>query len=225
MEVSALILARGGSRRVPKKNIRTMAGKPLIAWTIEAARKSELFSQIIVSTDCLEIAEVSQSLGAQVPFLRPTHLAGHDSSSLDAIRHAIANGGLSEQIMLLQPTSPLRSVIDIKQAWDIHKLDLTRSLVSVCALPQKPTTLFTLNASVEANAELGQPAARFQDEIIHFMNGAIYLFSKSYVRKQGRLFDHQSQTYAMPVERSIDVDTELDFRIAELLLFNSQAQN
>jgi CMP-N,N'-diacetyllegionaminic acid synthase len=222
MDVSALILARGGSQRVPKKNIRIMAGKPMIGWTIEAARASGLFSEIVVSTDCPEIAEVSESLGANVPFLRPSHLAKHDSSSLDAIRHVMLQGGLSERIMLLQPTSPLRSATDIKQAWDLHKADLKRPLVSVCALPQKPTTLFSLRGTADATAELGQPALRFLDEIIHFMNGAIYLFSQSYVRTQGRLFDDHSQAYVMPLERSIDVDTELDFRIAEFLLLQSR---
>jgi CMP-N,N'-diacetyllegionaminic acid synthase len=223
MDLSALILARGGSRRVPKKNIRIMAGKPLIAWTIEAARASGQFSQIVVSTDCPEIAEVSQSLGANVPFLRPTHLADHDSSSLDAIRHTMAHSGLSEHIMLLQPTSPLRSATDIKKAWGIHQTNLTRPLVSVCALPQKPTTLFTLRAGADATPELGKPAPRLLEEMIHFMNGAIYLFSQSYVRAQGRLFDDHSQIYEMPPERSIDVDTELDFRIAEFLLLQSRA--
>lgn len=223
MDVSALILARGGSQRVPKKNIRIMAGKPLIGWTIEAARASGLFSQIVVSTDCPEIAEVSESLGANVPFLRPTHLANHDSSSLDAIRHAMVHCGLSEQIMLLQPTSPLRSATDIKQAWGTHQTDLTRTLVSVCALPQKPSTLFTLKAGTDTTPELGKPAPRFPDETIHFMNGAIYSFSQSYFKAQGRLFDERSQAYEMPPERSVDVDTELDFRIAEFLLVQSRA--
>jgi CMP-N-acetylneuraminic acid synthetase len=224
MDVTALILARGGSRRLPRKNVKIMAGKPLIGWTIDAALASGLFAQIVVSTDCPEIAAVAQSLGASIPFLRPAQLADHDSSSLDAIRHAMAHGGLAEQVMLLQPTSPLRSPGDIQKAWSIHQADLTRPLVSVCALPQKPSTLFTLKSEANASRspELGEPAPRFLDAAIHFMNGAIFLFSQHYVNVEGRLFDEHSQIYDMPMERSIDVDTELDFRIAELLLLESR---
>ncbi len=223
MDVTALILARGGSRRVPRKNVRMMAGKPLIGWTIDAARVSGLFAQIVVSTDCPEIAAVAQSLGARVPFLRPAPLADHESSSLDAIRHAMAHGRLSEQVMLLQPTSPLRSAFDIQQAWSIHQANLALPLVSVCALPQKPSTLFTLTAGTKTGRphELGEPAPRSLDGAIHFINGAIFLFSQDYVRAQGRLYDECSKVYEMPPERSADVDTELDFRIAEFLLLQS----
>jgi CMP-N-acetylneuraminic acid synthetase len=212
---------------VPRKNVKIMAGKPLIGWTIDAARASGLFAQIIVSTDCPEIAAVAQSLGASVPFLRPAQLANHDSSSLDAIRHAMAHGGLAEQVMLLQPTSPLRTAVDIQQAWSIHLADLARPLVSVCALPQKPSTLFALRAGANVGRppELGEPVLQSLDAALHFMNGAIYVFSQSYVGAQGGLFDDRSQIYEMPPERSVDVDTELDFRVAEFLLLQSGGAN
>ncbi len=135
----------------------------------------------------------------------------------------MAHGRLSEQVMLLQPTSPLRSAFDIQQAWSIHQANLALPLVSVCALPQKPSTLFTLTAGTKTGRphELGEPAPRSLDGAIHFINGAIFLFSQDYVRAQGRLYDECSKVYEMPPERSADVDTELDFRIAEFLLLQS----
>jgi N-acylneuraminate cytidylyltransferase/CMP-N,N'-diacetyllegionaminic acid synthase len=159
-------------------------------------------------------------MGALVPALRPAALAEHKSSSLGAILHAMENFTLSDHIMLLQPTSPLRSTFDVKESWRIYERDPTRSLVSVCELPQKPATLFSLMTDVgdPSATELGGAAPRYPEQRIHYLNGAVFLFSQTYVKERMCLFDERSHIYEMPPERSVDVDTELDFQVAEFLL-------
>ena len=120
-KILGLITARGGSKGIPGKNIKPLAGKPLIAWTIEAANNSRLLSQVIVSTDDNEIARSAQAWGAEVPFKRPEELAQDQSSHLDVVLHALQwyqlqHRALPEYVMLLQPTSPLRTANDIDAA-------------------------------------------------------------------------------------------------------------
>ncbi|MCK4825372.1 acylneuraminate cytidylyltransferase family protein, partial [bacterium] len=135
--ILALIPARGGSKGIPKKNIKPLLGKPLIAWTIEQAKKSKYFDIIIVSTDSEEIAKISEKYGAEVPFLRPKQLARDSSPTIDAIMHALnwfeERGEYFDIVVLLEPTSPLRKENDLDNAIElfIKNIDKADSLVSV----------------------------------------------------------------------------------------------
>ena len=142
MNLLSLIPARGGSKGIPRKNIRKLSGKPLIAWSIEAAQKSSFVDRIVVSTDDEEIAIIARSYGAEVPFLRPTELSRDDTPGIAPVLHALEQFPEVEQILLLQPTSPLRTSEDID---GIVRMSLERqasSVVSICESPKHPNWMF-----------------------------------------------------------------------------------
>ncbi|ELV2779730.1 acylneuraminate cytidylyltransferase family protein, partial [Enterobacter cloacae] len=133
----ALIPARGGSKRLPDKNIKLLNGKPLIAWTIIAARESGLFDDIIVSTDSENIASLAKKFGANVPFIRPQNLSDDTATTAEVVRHAVDFIQQAEKvsidiICLLQPTSPLRTATHIKEAFNLYKEKKAKSVISVC---------------------------------------------------------------------------------------------
>ena len=146
-EVLAIIPARGGSKRLPGKNIKDLNGKPLIAWTIDAALRSKYIDKSVVSTDDEIIAEISQKYGAEVPFIRPKELATDTASSIDVILHAInfykTKGEPFEYVILLQPTSPLRTTEDIDHAFEMLNEE-TKAIVSVCETEHPPLWSNTL---------------------------------------------------------------------------------
>ncbi|HET9913914.1 MAG TPA: acylneuraminate cytidylyltransferase family protein, partial [Anaerolineales bacterium] len=143
MTIIGLIPARGGSKTIPHKNIKPLVGKPLIAWTIEAAKKCRALSRVIVSTDDAQIAEVAQQWGAEVPFLRPAELAGDATSSLAVVLHLIQwlkkhDGAVPEYILLLQPTSPFRTTEDLDAAIELAETRKVNAVVSVCETDAHP---------------------------------------------------------------------------------------
>jgi CMP-N,N'-diacetyllegionaminic acid synthase len=188
--IIAVITARGGSKRLPGKNIKLLAGKPLIAWTIDTALKSKEVDRVIVSTEDINIAEIAKSYGAEVPFLRPSELAEDNTLSIDVIIHVIKELGLNEDdyILLLQPTSPLRGIEDIKKCIDQIQYNILDAVVSTTEGTEKP-------------------------------NGAIYLNKVSSLVTTRTFYPEGKTTwYAMPIERSIDIDTVEQFEQAESLL-------
>lgn len=227
VKIIGLITARGGSKGVPGKNIKELVGKPLIAWTIESALNSRVCSKLIVSSDDNEILNVAREWGAEVPFIRPPHLAGDKTTSIEVIFHAIEylqDEGFKESdyILLLQPTSPLRTVDDIKNAINIAKLKQADAVVSVIDAPSHPFMVKKINPDGILNSFFKNDFnnGRRQDlPSAYALNGAIYLNKISSLLKE-KTFLPENKTYAylMPPERSIDIDTLWDFHLSKLII-------
>jgi CMP-N,N'-diacetyllegionaminic acid synthase len=224
-EVVGLITARGGSKGIPGKNIKAMAGKPMIAWTIEAARGSGRLSRVIVSTDDEEIARVARNWGAEVPFLRPMELAEDTSPHLAVIDHALewfnCHGMDPEFLCLLQPTSPLRTAADISSAIDLAISKEVNSVIGVTSPRHHPLlTMRLLKDGTLVNFIPTQAEYRRRQDFppAYVINGAIYVNRCDSIRAQRTMFPPGSLAYVMPPERSIDVDTPFEFFLAEQIL-------
>lgn len=228
--VVGVITARGGSKSVPRKNIQLLAGKPLIAWTIEAALQSQELDRVLVSTDDKEIATISRQFGAEVPFIRPLELSLDASSHVDAVLHAIdwlaeIENYATEYVTLLQPTSPFRIADDIDGAIQFAKEKNAKSVIGMMEAPSHPVCLRSMNAEgllLELTSEQEESALRRQvlPEVYAF-NGAIYVMEAESFRKNKTFRPYQeTYGYKMPTERSWDIDTEWEFLVASLLMEN-----
>lgn len=228
MRVLAVITARGGSKGVPRKNLRPVAGKPLIAWTIERALEvQDRLHRIVVSTDDEEIAAASRQAGADVPFIRPEELAGDETDSLAVAQHATDFVEAEEKlrmdwILLLQPTSPLRRADDIHAALDLAGKGGSDSVIAVeQVIHEHPMLLKTIeNNQLKHYGETLRERVRRQDcyPDVYVNNGAIYLTRRDTVMEQDLLLGAIARPYIMPAERSLDIDTEFDLRIADAIL-------
>ena len=224
--VSAIIPARGGSKGLPGKNIKELCGKPLIAWTIEQAKSCSDVDRIVVSTDDENIADVAKKYGAEVPFIRPAELASDTASTIDVIFHAITwlkehENYRPEYILLLQPTSPLREEEDIKAAITMLTNKNVRAIVSVCETDHHPWWSNTLpeNSNMKDFLRpkiLNKP--RQELPVFYQLNGAIYLTETEYLYECNGFLGPDTFAYKMPKERSLDIDSDLDFKLAQLLL-------
>lgn len=216
----ALIAARGGSKGLPKKNIRDLAGYPLIAWTIHAALECACIDRVIVSTDDEEIASIARQHGAEVPFLRPSELAQDDSSSIDVLLHALSCVEESEVVTLLQPTSPLRSSQDIEDAFAKWSSTRATSCVSVRQVKAHPNWLVRMNAEGFLIPYDDAPLVRNRQELqpVYVPNGAIYMGLTHEIVKARSFYTTRTTPYIMSDERSWDIDSLLDFEICEMLL-------
>ncbi len=228
-EVMAIIPARGGSKGLPGKNIKHLCGRPLITFSIKAALECDYIDETIVSTDYKEIAEIAAEYGAQVPFLRPCELSEDDTSTMDVIFHAIDwmdkyKNYQPEYILLLQPTSPLRNTEDINGAVRILKNKKAGAVVSVCKTDHPLWWSNTLPADGRMNNFIRKEILnkRRQDLPVYYrLNGAIYLARTDYIRKYNSFFGPDTFACKMPRAHSIDIDSILDFRLAELLYDNA----
>ena len=222
----AVIPARGGSKRLPGKNIKTLAGKPLIQWTIEAALECDLIDETIVSTDDLSIAELSKEQGASIPFIRPCSLAQDTSTSIDVLIHALdyykEQGIAFDYVMLLQPTSPLRNAGHIYGAVDMLGEKGADAVISVCETDHSPLWTNTLDETCNMDSFLRKELKnkRSQDLPEYFrLNGAIYLVSTDRLRAEKTIFiSNNIYGYKMDRNSSVDIDEELDFIIAETIM-------
>ena len=212
MRAIAVIPARGGSKALPGKNIALFGGKPLIEWTVRAAQQAKRFSNIVVSTDSPEIAQVALSIGAEVPWLRPAELAQDDSPTLAAVVHALKHYPEAETVALLQPTSPLRLACDIEGALDLFSAR-RRPVISVAEA--KPW-LFSITEDGGLAAVTERIAQRQSYEVVA-PNGAIYIAAAASLLSGGSWWD-DAIAYPMPAERSSDIDTLADLVAAEALL-------
>ncbi|MCK4503197.1 MAG: acylneuraminate cytidylyltransferase family protein [Desulfuromonadales bacterium] len=223
--ILAVIPARSGSKGLPGKNIRELAQKPLIAWSIEAGRQSRYIDTLTVSTDSQEIARVASFWGGDVPFIRPAELAQDDSKGIDAIFHAIhwhrENGDQFDLILVLQPTSPLRTALDIDQAIELFFKKNANAIVSVCQTSHHPWWANTLpedgNMKNFLRPEL-QNTNRQELPIFYQLNGAIYLADIPFLEKTRSFITDGTFASPMSPENSIDIDNMLDFRLASSLL-------
>ncbi len=223
LSIVGIIPARGGSKGIPRKNLRDIAGKPLIAYTIEAARGAKLLTKVIVSTDDKEIAATATSHGAEVPILRPSELAKDNSPTIHAIQHMVRHiedqGGKVDVAVTLQPTSPLRESVDIDGAVKILLDTGADSVISVTAAKYSPYLMFTLNGDRLVPFFGEETKIRRQDlPKVYSLNGAIYVTRRDTLMKGNSLYGKDVRAYVMPEERSLDVDTLLDLRIIDLLL-------
>ncbi|PSB80704.1 cytidylyltransferase domain-containing protein [Photobacterium damselae] len=225
MNILAIIPARAGSKRLPNKNILDLGGKPLIQWTIEAAIKCSQIETVMVSTDSKNIADVSEKVGVSVPYLRSPELSSDTASStdvvIDVIEYYKSIGKYFDTIMLLQPTSPLRSVDDIKNAVKLFNEKNANAVVSVTECEHSPLWCNTINDDLNLddfiNDELKN--TRSQDLPKYYrLNGAIYLVDVNSFIKEKTFMPINTYALKMDNERSVDIDTELDFRLAELII-------
>lgn len=223
MRVLGLINARGGSKGIPRKNIKLLNNKPLIAWTISAALKSKNLSKVIVSTDDEEIAEISKKHGAEVPFIRPDFLATDKSLQIDCIKHAVAfleeNEEFYDYIMVLQPTVPLRNSDDIDAAINVAKNTQVDSVISVCDVGGKhPLTYYEKisNLSIKPIISSNKKGVLRQDfKEVYWRNGAIYLIQRDTLIKKNSLYGDTIGYCEMPEERSFNVDSLFDWNVLE----------
>ena len=223
--VTALIPARGGSKRLPRKNIKLLGDKPLIAWSIEAAKASRYIDRVIVSTDDEEIKQVSEQYGAQVPFLRPEHLSNDHASSFDVIKHAICFLQLdqpNELIVLLQPTSPLRLVSELDTALEFFIAKNAKGIVSISETEHSPMWSNTLpeNGCMSDFIRPEVQGKRSQDLPRFFrLNGSIYIYETLSLLEQAKMFfDENVYGFETSLETAVDIDTALDFLVAETII-------
>lgn len=220
MKLLALIPARGGSKRIPRKNIRPFCGKPLLQWTIEAAQSAACIDQIVVSTDDLEIAEVARAGGAEVPFMRPTELATDDSPSISTVLHTLHQLPAMSDIILLQPTSPLRSGADIDGIFSHRNYLGCANMVSVVQTSKHPAWAYNLSSDWLIQPIVSSGFNRNRQDLppAYMLNGALYLASREFLLKEKTFLTPNTAAYVMPPERSPDIDTPIDWQWAEFLM-------
>lgn len=218
--VLGVILARGGSKGLPRKNIRDLAGKPLIVWTIEAGHESEYLDRLILSSDDEEIMSVADEHGCEVPFRRPDKLAQDDTSSMDTLLHAMNQMPAHDYTVLLQPTSPLRTASDIDAAIKAcHETDAP-ACVTVNKTDKPPQWMYMLdeNHHLTPVHESSEVIARRQDaQSVCVLNGAAYAGRTEWLKRHETFLTDKTVAHEMPNYRSVDIDDEIDFLYAEIL--------
>lgn len=224
--ILGLITARGGSKGIPGKNIRPLGGRPLIAWSVDAAQQSDYLDRVVVTTDCDSIREAAVRAGAEGPFLRPPELAQDDSPHIQCVLHALEwlethQDYRPEAVCLLQPTSPLRTAQDIDAACAIFMSRRVDAVVSVCESEEHPffAKTMTSNGRLVPFIEGGLAYNRRQALPPSFhINGAVYVNRVSALRRDQSFYPEDLYASIMPRERSLDINTPWDFRLAEILI-------
>jgi N-acylneuraminate cytidylyltransferase len=219
-EVLAVIPARGGSKGLPRKNILPVRGRPLLAWTTDAARASAAIDRIVVSSDDDAILATARSLGVE-PLRRPAPLATDTAATIDVVVHALDALRVQGVVVVLQPTSPLRTGADIDAALERFASARAPACVSVCEAAQSPYWMYrlgpmqTLAPVIDAPAE----ATRRQDlPVVYTLNGAIYIADAAWLRRTRAFVGSETIAHVMPVERSLDIDTSRDFELFEKIV-------
>ena len=215
-----IILARGGSKRLPRKNILELKGKPLIAWTIEAGLKSRYLDKVIVSSDDNEILSVADNYGADT-LKRPEYLASDTATSFDAIKHVLECTDDFDYVVLLQPTSPLRNNYHIDEAIELLGEKRADAIISVCEVDHSPLWSNKLPANGSLEGFLTKEANNRSQELDKYyrLNGAIYICEEERMLKENTLFIKDNiYAYIMDKKYSVDIDNEIDFRLVEILL-------
>jgi CMP-N,N'-diacetyllegionaminic acid synthase len=227
MKILSIIPARGGSKGIHKKNIKLLAGKPLIAWTIETAIQSQSIDTVIVSTDDQEIATVAIKFEAEVPFMRPNALSQDDTPGIAPVLHAIQQLPGFDWVILLQPTSPLRTVEDIEGIIQLCRNVGAQSAVSITEVNQHPFWMYQKD-----DKDILKPLPFNQHEIFrrqdlpsfYSLNGALYLANIEWLIDNQSFIGQDTLGYVMPNERSADIDTTLDWAWVEFLIQQKNAK-
>jgi CMP-N,N'-diacetyllegionaminic acid synthase len=220
MNLLALIPARGGSKGIPRKNVRLFCGKPLLQWTIDVALAAPSVDRVVVSTDDPEIAEIARAGGAEVPFLRPPELSSDTSPGIATVLHALQQLPEVSDVLLLQPTSPLRRVEDVEAIVDLHLHAGYDAVVSVAPSSKHPAWMFSLSPDqvLEPLVALPNTACRQQLPPAYALNGALYLASRFFLERECSFLTARTLGYVMPPERSVDIDTPFDWQWCEFLM-------
>lgn len=225
MKNLALIPARSGSKGLKDKNIMNLNGKPLMVYTIEAAREAGVFDEIMVSTDSEVYAKIAMTHGAKVPFLRPSELATDDASTWDVARDVIRAyeelGKKFDTVAVLQPTSPLRRAADIQAGYKTLVERDANLVVTVCEAEHSPLWSNILPEDLSLAGFLDPAVVKAPRQSLkkyYRINGALYIVKTSHLMKNSDLYDHRSYAVVMPKERSVDIDDRVDFLVAESLM-------
>jgi CMP-N-acetylneuraminic acid synthetase len=226
-DVIALIPARGGSKGVPRKNVRALLGKPLITWTIDAALAAKSVGRVIVSTDDHEIAVLARACGAEVPFMRPAEFAQDDTPDLPVLKHALEFLTTKEShdcamVAWLRPTAPLRTADDIDAAIAILAASDADSVRSVSTSKAHPYWMKTISDGILHPFVPGEDERKYPGRHTlppaYCLNGAVDVTRTRTLQGWSTLWGERIAGYIMPPERSIDIDSESDFLVAEALL-------
>lgn len=220
----AIIPARSGSKGLKDKNIKLLNGKPMIAYTIEAALNSGIYEDVIVSTDSEVYAEISKKFGASIPFLRPDFLSSDTATTIDVIEYILNklkdNGKEYEYFTILQPTSPLRTAKHIKEAKNLLLKKGGNSVISVCEVDHSPLWCNTLEEDLSLDNFISKNNNKNRQLLKKFyrLNGAIYIVKIDYFFKYKNFYYDKSFAYVMDKFSSLDIDDEFDFEFATFLI-------
>jgi CMP-N,N'-diacetyllegionaminic acid synthase len=213
-KVLALIPARGGSKGLPGKNILQVAGRPLLAWSVDAARAARCVDRVVLSSDDEVIMAAARACGCEVPYRRPAELATDTASTIDVVLHAIDTLPGYDVVVLLQPTSPLRTAADIDTACEHLAASGAPACVSVSPVEQSPYWMYRLghNQGLVPVVEAPPGVTRRQDlPSVYALNGAVYVADTVWLRQSRTFVTRETVAHVMPVERSMDIDTIADF--------------
>ena len=231
--VYGFVFARGGSKGVPRKNVRLLAGRPLIAHAIEAARRSRWLERVLVSTDDAELAAVARQFGAEVPFMRPAELARDDSPEWMAWRHALnflaeQEGAMPDVFVSVPTTAPLREPADIDACVDEFLKGEADIVITIRRAARSPYfNMVRLDEGGGAHLVIAPPAEvnqRHAAPRVYDMTTVAYVTSPGYVLRAAGCFAGRTRAVEIPEERAVDIDTEYDFRIAEFLMQARQSR-
>lgn len=221
----AIIPARSGSKGLPDKNIKLLSGKPLLGYSIDAAKESGMFQEILVSTDSEKYADIAEKCGVKVPFLRSEKTAGDKASSWDAVKEALeryAKMGMEfDTVTLLQPTSPLRKGTDIQNGYQLMEEKNANVVVGVCETDHSPLWSNVLPEDFSMRDFIRDEVRnRPRQELPTYyrINGALYIIKVEVLKHIEDMYKDNCFAYVMDRDRSIDIDTALDFRLAEAII-------
>nr|WP_320012028.1 acylneuraminate cytidylyltransferase family protein [uncultured Desulfobulbus sp.] len=233
MKILALILARGGSKRLPGKNIRSLGGKPLVVWSIDIVKDAPEICDILVSTDNSDIASISSNAGAYVPWLRPKRLATDTASSIDATLHALdwyeSQRSEVDGILLLQPTSPFRTKETVRRGLEKFRTNGQQPVIGVSPTHAHPLWALKVEGNhLEPYIKHHGLTVRSQElPLAYKVNGSFYLISPKDFRRH-RSFFIESKTSPLVIQsqkESLDIDTEFDFNLAQFILNENNIKN
>ena len=231
--ILGIIPARGGSKRIPRKNLYPLAGKPLIAYAIDAARNSRLLTRTIVSTDDSEIRRTAEALGGDAPFLRPQEFSGDASPSVDFVAHALgeissAGAGTFDYVCIVEPTAPLRTAQDIDAALSLLLAEGTDSLIGLTPVEySSPARLRVVRQSRVHpwDSSLWRDGQRQPEvEQVYRPGGGLFACRSDVILREHSLIGHSQCGYVLPPERGVDIDTPLDLAFAEFLMTRAAAR-
>ncbi len=224
--VLGVIPARGGSKGVPRKNIRVVAGKPLLAYSIEAAQGSAYIDRFVVSTEDAEIREVALAWGAEV-LNRPPELAQDETPGIDPVLHAIATFPRYDYVVLLQPTSPLRTADDIDSALEQCGSRKAHVCVTICQVEQSPYRCFELGHDGRLKRLLSTPSGTRRQDLpqLYAINGAVYIAETDWLRREKCFVTDATVAHLMSEQNSLDIDTEQDLLYFEFVINKLNIKN
>jgi N-acylneuraminate cytidylyltransferase len=228
MSLTAFVFARGGSKGLPGKNIRPLAGKPLIGWAIEQALSVERINRVIVSTDSDEIAVIARQHGAEVPFMRPEQLSGDGAPEMRAWRHAleflqVTEGAMPDPFISVSATAPMRLPEDIEACIRAYETGVADVVLSVTEGKRSPWFNMVRREGnnfvlVNSEAKGGRIVRRQDAPEVFDITTVAYVLRPDYILQHSDLFSGRTTAVTIPVERAVDIDTLLDFEIAEFMM-------